>query len=420
MSAHTYFQRKATSLAETFPPAAAVVAPTVHEVLASPGHPLHAGARADLETRLGHDFSRVRVHTDTTAAASARAVDALAYTIGRDVVFAAGRYEPGTAEGRRLLTHELTHVVQQGSEATDPRSKFDLSDPDDIQERQAAAVSSEVETTTLPAISSGAQRGILHRQHRVPGPVSVRSPVAEEAVTQLSDVAGSLTGRALTGAEITLARGVFGTSIDFARVRLNPTDVLQYRTVGNNVRVPRDFTIDDQLMAEILIHELTHVWQYQHGGTRYLSDSIQTQIGAGIRGNRSFAYAYELTPRSSFFDFTPEQQAMIVQNYFAMGRDQETIARASASEGTYSSNHQAPGGFPARLTAPQRSAEIGRELPLHQRAIGQLRAALPDAEATILLQRASDVMRIPGPDTLGDQARHRPLIPAKPLLEIRF
>jgi hypothetical protein len=66
-----------------------------------------------MESRFGHDFSRVRVHTDATAAASARALDAPAYTIGEAIVFAAGEFAPATGEGRRLLAHELAHVVQQ-------------------------------------------------------------------------------------------------------------------------------------------------------------------------------------------------------------------------------------------------------------------------------------------------------------------
>jgi hypothetical protein len=85
----------------------------VHEVLSSPGQSLDAGMRAFMEPRFGHDFSQVRVHTGDRAAESARAVNALAYTVGRDVVFGTGQYEPGTSEGRSLLAHELTHVVQQ-------------------------------------------------------------------------------------------------------------------------------------------------------------------------------------------------------------------------------------------------------------------------------------------------------------------
>jgi hypothetical protein len=85
----------------------------VHEVLRSPGRQLEPGVRAEMETRFGHDFSHVRVHTDERGAASARAVGALAYTIGRDVVFDTGRYAPASVAGRRLLAHELTHVAQQ-------------------------------------------------------------------------------------------------------------------------------------------------------------------------------------------------------------------------------------------------------------------------------------------------------------------
>ena len=71
-----------------------------------------------MEQRFGHDFSRVRVHSDTVASQSADQMNALAYTVGRNIVFGAGRFAPETQEGRRLLAHELTHVVQQGAPAT--------------------------------------------------------------------------------------------------------------------------------------------------------------------------------------------------------------------------------------------------------------------------------------------------------------
>ena len=72
-----------------------------------------------MEPQFGHDFSRVRIHADATAAESATAVNALAYTVGRDIVFAAGRYAPATPAGQGLLAHELTHVIQQGGVAAD-------------------------------------------------------------------------------------------------------------------------------------------------------------------------------------------------------------------------------------------------------------------------------------------------------------
>jgi hypothetical protein len=71
-----------------------------------------------MEPRFGHDFSRVRVYTDTSAARSAAALHARAYTVGSSVVFGPGEYQPQSAEGRRLLAHELTHVIQQSAAAS--------------------------------------------------------------------------------------------------------------------------------------------------------------------------------------------------------------------------------------------------------------------------------------------------------------
>ena len=87
--------------------------PIVHEVLSSSGQPLDAATRAFFESRFGHDFGRVRVHTDERAEQSARNVNAHAYTVGHDIVFSTGKFSPATQEGQRLLAHELTHVVQQ-------------------------------------------------------------------------------------------------------------------------------------------------------------------------------------------------------------------------------------------------------------------------------------------------------------------
>jgi len=95
-----------------------VAPPIVHDVLASPGQPLDEPTRSFFEPRFGQDFSEVRVHSDETAAASASAIKASAYTAGHDLAFATGRYAPETMDGQLLLAHELSHVVQQdGREA---------------------------------------------------------------------------------------------------------------------------------------------------------------------------------------------------------------------------------------------------------------------------------------------------------------
>jgi hypothetical protein len=85
----------------------------VHDVLHSPGKPLDSETRAYMEPRFKHDFSKVRVHADAQAAEAASSIDARAFTLNRNVVFGAGEYAPQMEAGRRLVAHELAHVVQQ-------------------------------------------------------------------------------------------------------------------------------------------------------------------------------------------------------------------------------------------------------------------------------------------------------------------
>jgi hypothetical protein len=88
--------------------------PMVADILRSPGQPLREETRGFFEPRFGHDFSQVRVHTSGRAAQSASSMGARAYTVGSHIVFGMGKYTQETAEGRYLLAHELTHVIQQG------------------------------------------------------------------------------------------------------------------------------------------------------------------------------------------------------------------------------------------------------------------------------------------------------------------
>jgi hypothetical protein len=88
---------------------------TVNQTLAAHGRPLEPVLRQDMERRFGHDFSQVKIHADGAAGQSARAVNAQAYTVGSDIVFGTGQFAPATHAGRRLLAHELTHVIQQSA-----------------------------------------------------------------------------------------------------------------------------------------------------------------------------------------------------------------------------------------------------------------------------------------------------------------
>jgi hypothetical protein len=133
------------------------VPPIVHEVLRSTGQPLDPAARGFMESRFGHDFSQVRVHTNRAAAESATGLNALAYTVGQDMVFGAGQYSPDTPKGRRLLAHELTHVVQNDGVTTG--SLIAMDSPDSAAEAEASR--SEIALQPLRVRNTGV---VLQRQ----------------------------------------------------------------------------------------------------------------------------------------------------------------------------------------------------------------------------------------------------------------
>jgi hypothetical protein len=127
--------------------------PVVSEVVNSnTGRPLDSSARAFFEPRFGCDLAQVRVHTDARAAESARAVNALACTVGQNVIFGAGQYAPETAAGRRLLAHELTHVIQQQAlpGAGEPR-QLTRGESSTISVMRAGRVQLQAQDAGLPA-----------------------------------------------------------------------------------------------------------------------------------------------------------------------------------------------------------------------------------------------------------------------------
>jgi Domain of unknown function (DUF4157) len=146
---------------------------SVHATVKSPGQPLDRAARAFFQPRFGHDFSAVRVHTDAAAARSALELNAHAYTVGHDIVFAAGRFVPQTGKGRRLLAHELTHVVQQrgGGTATVQRAAVNYVEQVEDTDPTAAQILANFDksTTDIRLRFAEPQRNLHERPERRSG-----------------------------------------------------------------------------------------------------------------------------------------------------------------------------------------------------------------------------------------------------------
>jgi hypothetical protein len=174
----------------------------VHDVLRSPGTPLDAQTRAFMEPRFGHSFADVRVHADAHAAESATAVGARAYAVGRDVVFGGAMYAPASMDGRKLIAHELAHVVQQSGSPSTLSPSLEVGPVDAPEEREADAAAERV-VSGGPALGTGdLGRGSgAVRLRRTPGtdaPDSwaalapdgievsdARRPAAEEAIRRM-------------------------------------------------------------------------------------------------------------------------------------------------------------------------------------------------------------------------------------------
>ncbi|MFI8434349.1 DUF4157 domain-containing protein [Streptomyces sp. NPDC079020] len=167
----------------------------VHDVVSSGGgSPLDTETRTDLESRMGADFSDVRIHNDSAAHESAKGVGAHAYTVGNNVVFQRDAYDPSSPQGRTTLAHELTHVMQQRSgpvEGTEAPGGIRVSDPSDRFEREAVANADRV--LSDPAPESVASQPAAPEPAPAP---AVQRAATEDEDEQPADVQGSFVQRA--------------------------------------------------------------------------------------------------------------------------------------------------------------------------------------------------------------------------------
>ncbi len=248
-----------------------------------PGQPLDTRTRAFMERRLGRNFGDVRIHTDTKAAASAREILASAYTLGRDIVFGSRQYSPNTAEGRKLLAHELVHVIQQSSGqeraiAAKSSHRVKIGAPDDPLEAEAERVAETIESPSAFMLS-GLRAPVV--QQRATGDQSQGTVLAFVAkTTHADDIESALASASSGGQAMDVALRAYmeqQIGADFSQVRIH--------TDGASAAMNRDLNAlafshgadiyfgpgkyDPSSLAgqRLLAHELAHVVQQGAGAT---------------------------------------------------------------------------------------------------------------------------------------------------------
>ncbi|PSR16651.1 hypothetical protein C8255_16740 [filamentous cyanobacterium CCP3] len=140
------------------------IPPIVYEVLNSPGQPLDPETREFAEFRFNSDFGSIRIHTDTRAAKSAEAVNALAYTVGQRIVFGAGQYNPTTIAGKKLLGHELFHTKQQQGLTRPSTNKITLENSSGYEQQADNAAQAFLQDQAIPLVIGQPNNIGLQRQ----------------------------------------------------------------------------------------------------------------------------------------------------------------------------------------------------------------------------------------------------------------
>ena len=229
-------------------------------------------------------------------------------------------------------------------------------------------------------------------------PVSITSPAIEHVLIQ----AGQLTspfGRPLSTDERALIDSFYEGSVDAGRIRIVETRIASApTTLGNQIRVMPGKSFSTPYEKSILVHEVAHVWQYQNRGTRYITCSLYHQAAAGVStGTRNAAYYnYQLNDHTAFDDYPAEQQAQIIQDYYALA-------------------HIYVG---ARATVPDWVTQRRPAIAHYERLMRSVRSARPRSQAQIYSDSLIQPPRqdlFPPPD---DPSRR--FLPVMPFLRIDF
>jgi hypothetical protein len=194
----------------------------INDILQSPGKPLSSDDRSHFEFKLGHDLSKVKIHSNDKATESALILDARAYTIGNNIVFGRDEYSPGTVKGLNLLSHELVHSIQQSSNIRDSPSSLNISTSDDMFEREADAVSRSDTRFTTPRISRAPL--MVARQ---PKSETGEKPKAIDPVVQIRVGIFSKKALLVTGSGVEYEGTVDMSDIEIGNYRAKPNMMLR-------------------------------------------------------------------------------------------------------------------------------------------------------------------------------------------------
>lgn len=295
----------------------------------------------------GIDFGAVRLHTDERAGASALALGAAAYTVGRDIVFAPGAYRPDLPAGRALIEHELTHVRQQRAQAY-TGGPLQLESAASSAEHEARAAERggvpaspqhsglRVQRSLLGAGLGGLLGGGLGAAIGI-GLGSLFGPVGMVIGGIVGGLGGLIGGaiagdlasrrsRSLSGPERAYLFEIYHDSVDMSRVTVTRGSALAAgaaRTTGNTINLQdAHFKGDTMDLSDagllVLAHEMGHVWQYQNGGLAYIPSSLIPQAVAAITGgDRNAAYDWRAMVRARvpWEQWNAEQQAECISDY---------------------------------------------------------------------------------------------------------
>ncbi|MBV6425963.1 MAG: hypothetical protein KIPDCIKN_00454 [Haliscomenobacter sp.] len=321
------------------------------------GSPLPSRTRSFMENAFSTDFSGVRVHTSRQAAEMSQILQAKAFTHGKDIYFNRGQYRPEGSQGRRLLSHELTHVVQQSEGSGSGETNDCIGIQRDIWDLVSPGPSLLFKNPQiLGRIFSKSPLGPYVPFKDLPGRLDIEDLFSFPYIKDIMDSEiykfvlivshaeqlpewllspkpfrkmNLLRSRRLLKIEESEARRVFGNSIDYSKVRIEANSLMTWggyaRTPFDTIYLPPDIywkltleSIQNKIPEDmdLLIHELTHVWQTQHG------ISTVEKIRQAIKGNYDYGGSSNLEAKrlvgKTITDFNAEQQGDIAEDYYKL------------------------------------------------------------------------------------------------------